>query len=181
MQCVILIGFLALLVFIIVRPMAAVSKVKAGIAAKAYVNTGSYGTPVWAAADCVADAQPAFPWDFGDASSRATRAKLYGKTQIDLSCQLVCRADDADATYQDFVDAAFDDETALDMLILDGAITDEGARGVRAHYLFSLSSQPQGRGDLVYSTFDIKPSYSTEGAPKSVVMGAASAPTFTAI
>jgi hypothetical protein len=156
--------------------MAAASGVKAGIAAKAYRNTGTYGSPTWAAANIVRDAQPAFPWDLVDASSRATRAKLYGKAQVDLAVQLVCRADDADAAYQAFVDAAFSPTTLIDMLILDGALTLEGARGVRAHFLFSISGQPQGAGDLVYTTFDLKPGVDPAGnVPASITVGASSA------
>jgi len=153
---------------------------KAGIAARAYRNTGTYGSPTWTAANNVRDAQPTFPWDMVDASSRATRAQLYGKAQIDIGFQLVCRADDTDTAYGLFVDAAFSPTTVMDMLILDGPITAEGARGVRAHFLFSMPSQPQGAGDLVYSTFDLKPGVSTEGVPSSVVMGATSTPSFTA-
>lgn len=159
--------------------MAAVAGVKAGIAARAYRNTGSYASPTWTAADLVRDATPAFPWDMVDASARSTRAKLYGKTQIDLSVQIVVRADDADTAYQAFVDAAFSPTTLIDMMILDGPVTAEGARGVRAHFNFSLSGQPQGAGDLIYATFELKPGYSTDGVPKSVVMGASSSTTFT--
>lgn len=160
--------------------MAGTAGVKAGIAAKAYRNTGTYGSPTWTAADLIRDVQPAFPWDMVDASARSTRAKLFGKTQIDLSIQLVVRADDLDVAYQAFVTAAFSPTSNIDMLILDGPITAEGARGVRANFIFSISGQPQGAGDIVYSTFDIKPTYSTDGVPSSVVMGSASAPTFTA-
>lgn len=159
--------------------MAATSAIKPGIAAGAYRNTGSYGTPTWTESTLIRDVQPAFSWDMVDASSRATRAKLYGKTQVDLAIQLVVRADDADTAYQAFVDASFSSTTSIDMMILDGDIATEGARGVRAHWLFSLSGQPQGAGDIVYSTFDIKPTFSSDGVPKSVTMGASSAPTFT--
>lgn len=173
--------FAALVIWLIVFGCrTATSAVKAGIACKAYRNTGTYGSPTWTAADIVRDAQPAFPWDLVDASARATRAKLYGKTQIDLGFQLVCRADDADTAYGLFVDASFSPTTVIDMMLLDGPISTEGVRGVRAHWLFNLTGQPQGAGDNVYSTFDIKPGYSTEGYPKSVVMGASSTPTFTA-
>jgi hypothetical protein len=170
-------AFLALIIIIICQ-RAASSAVKPGIQAKVYRNTGSYGTPTWTVANLVRDAQPAFPWDMVDASARATRAKLSGKTQIDLSVQIVCRADDADTAYQAFVDAAFSPTTVVDMMILDGPISTEGVRGVRAHWLFSLSGQPQGAGDNVYSTFDLKPGFSSDGVPASVTMGASSTPSF---
>jgi hypothetical protein len=172
--------FVALAVLIILCPRVATGGVKPGIAAVGYRNTGTYGSPTWAAASIIRDATPAFPWDMVDASSRATRAKLYGKSQVDLGIQLVCRADDADTAYQAFVDAAFSATAIIDMLILDGPITREGARGVRAHWLFSLTGQPQGAGDMVYSTFDLKPGVDPSGnVPASVSMGASSTPAFT--
>jgi len=173
--------FVAFVVLIICLPVAT-SGVKTGIGGRAYRNTGTYGTPVWTAANIVRDATVTPPWDYGDASARFTRAKQYGKTQMDLGIQLVCRADDADAGYGAFVDAAVSPTTLLDMLILDGAITTEGCRGFRAHWLFSISGQPQAAGDVIYSTFDLKPGVDPGGnVPQSVVMGAASAPTFTPI
>lgn len=176
-----LIAFLLVtfIVLIITLPVAA-SATKPGIACVAYRNTGTYGSPTWSAATNIRDVQPAFPWDLVDASSRATRAKLYGKTQIDVGFQAVVRADDADSAYGAFVDAAFSPTTVIDMMILDGPIATEGVRGIRAHFLFSLSGQPQGAGDMVYSTFDLKPGFSTAGVPSSVVMGASSTPAFTA-
>lgn len=165
--------FVALVFLIICR--AAQAGTKAGIAARVYRNTGTYGSPTWTATNCVRDAQPAFPWDLVDASKRATRAKLYGKTQIDLSVQLVCKADDADTGYGALVDLAVSPTAVLDMLVLDGPLTAEGARGVRAHWLGSLSSQPQGAGDNVYTTIDLKPADSSEGVPSAITVGAASA------
>lgn len=164
---------LALVILIVCR--AAAPGVKAGIAARVYRNTGTYGSPTWAAVNCVRDAQPSSPWDMGDASSRATRAKLYGKTQIDLQVQLVCRADDADVGYGILVDLAVSPTGVLDMLILDGPLTAEGARGYRAHWLASLSGQPQGAGDLVFTTFDLKPGFSSDGVPSAIAVGASSA------
>lgn len=180
METFVLSLFVACVLVIIVLGTGPVSAVKAGIAARVYVNSGTYESPTWVAANLVRDAQPSLPWDFADASSRQTRAKLYGKTQVDLAVQLVCRADDADTIFQEFVDAAVSPTEVLDMLILDGPLTAEGARGFRAHWLFSLSGAPQGAGDNIYNTFDLKPGYSSEGVPQAVVMGASSTPTFAA-
>lgn len=161
--------------------MAAASFTKAGIAGVTYRNTGSYGSPSWTAQDFVRDVSPATPWDMVDASIRASRAKLFGKTQIDISGQLVMKADNANAGYQAFFDASQSPTAVLDLLILDGAIADEGAMGVRAEFNISFASQSQGAGDVIYTTFDYKPAYTTNGYPKSVKMGAASTPTFTAL
>ncbi len=162
--------------------MAATSIVKAGIAAGVYKNTGTYGSPTWTLQTLIKDVSPSFPWDMVDASVRGTRAKLYAKTQIDLAFQIVMRADDADTIYGAWVDAAFSPTTKFDLLILDGLIAVEGARGIRAEFVVGMSQQTQAIGDIVFSTFDIKPAPGTvlTNYPSSVVMGASSTPTFTA-
>lgn len=160
--------------------MAAAAGPKVGIKGFVGRDTGTYAAPTWSEMTLVRDVTPAFPWDFGDASSRASRAKLYAKTQVDLGIQLVMRADDVDTDYQAMVTAAMSSSAVVDLLILDGDIADEGAVGVRAEFLVSIGGQSQGAGDVVYTTFDLKAAPTANGVPKSVVMGASSAPTFTA-
>ena len=67
------------------------------------------------------------------------------------------------------------------MLFLDAAITVEGARGFRAHWNVNLTGQPQEIDGSIYDSFDLKPGWSSDGYPKTVVMGASSTPTFTAL
>lgn len=160
--------------------MAGSAGVKTGINSGAYRNAGTYGTPTWTEATSVRDVTPSFAWDMVDASARATKAKLYAKTQVDLGAQLVVRADDLAADYQALFDAAVSQTAVVDYLILDGDITAEACRGMRAEFVVSISGQTQGAGDVIYTTFDLKPTYTTNGVPKWVTMGAASAPSFTA-
>lgn len=158
--------------------MAATSAIKPAIGAGAYRNTGTYGSPTWTEMTLVRDAVNNMPWDFGDASVRATRAKLYGKTQVDLAAQLTMRADDADTAYVAMFAAAMSPTSVVDLLILDGDIATEGAMGCRAEFLVSFQ-QNQSIGEIVYTVFDLKPTYTSNGVPKSVIMGAASSPSFT--
>lgn len=160
--------------------MAATSAVKTGIAARAYRNTGTYGSPTWTALNLIKDARSPKPWDMVEAGSRETRAKLVAKTRIDLSPQLVVRADDADAGYAALVAAAISPTTLVDMMILDGPVTTEGVRGVRAEWHVSQTEQPQEADGVIYDTFDLKPGWSSNGYPSSVAVGTASACTFTA-
>jgi len=160
--------------------MAATSAVKTGIACGAYRNTGNYGTPTWVEMTFVKDGKNNIPWDLVEASIRATRAKLYAKTQVDLKPQLTMRADDADTAYVAMFAAAVSATALLDLMILDGDIATEGAMGLRAEWNVSFTDQGQGSGDVVYTTFDLAPGWTSNGYPKSVIMGAASAPAFTA-
>lgn len=159
--------------------MAASSAIKPGINSAAYRNTGSYGTPTWTEGTLVRDATVNAAWNLADASSRASRAVLEAKTQVPLKIQIVVRADDADAFYVALWAAAMSPTSLVDLMVLDGDIATEGAMGFRAEWNVVLSSQPQGAGDVVYTTFDLSPGWSSNGVPKSVIMGAASSPSFT--
>ena len=161
--------------------MAATSAVKPGIGGRVYRNTATYGSPTWTAQQSVKDCTPSIPWDMQEAGSRETRAKLYAKTRADLGVQLVMRADDAATDFNAFADAAVSPTAVLDLLILDGLISVEGVRGFRAEWNVSLSGQPQEIDGVIYDTFDLKPAWSSNGYPRTVVMGAASAPTFTTL
>ncbi len=162
--------------------MAAAYGIKIGAKAVAYRNTGTYGTPTWTAITNVRDASVAYPWDLVDASIRATRVKLYAPTQIDFAVSLTVRCDDLDAGYQALL-AAAQEGTTIDMLIMDGLISVEGSAGVRAHFHATLTGQPQGIGDVLYATFDLKPGFGLDGSaapavPKYAVAGASSAVTY---
>lgn len=160
--------------------MAAVAGVKVGIEGAVYRNTGTYGSPTWTEVTLVRDVDPKFPWDMGDASSRETRAKLYAKTMIDIAVSLTVRADDANTGYQALFDAAMSPTTVLDMLVLDGPLTAEGSMGVRSHFNASETGQSQGASDVIYTTFELKPGWSSEGYPSKIEVGSASALTATA-
>lgn len=160
--------------------MSAASAVKLGINADVLRNSATYGTPTWAELTLVRGVTPAFPWDMVDAAIRGTPVKLYAKSQLDIQLQLDVRADDADAGYQALWDAAMDQDSVVDLLVLDGPITTEGSMGVRGEFVVNFAGQSQGPGDVVYTQFDLKPAWSSNGYPKKVEMGASSAPTFTA-
>lgn len=161
--------------------MAEATAYKSGIGCGLYRNTGTYGTPTWTIQSLVQSVTLNCPWDFSDANSRASAVKLYGKSLVDIAVQVTFRADDADAGWQAFIDAHWSRTTVLDLLILNGLISVEGVMGVRGEFLCSLASEPQDIGGSIISTFDLKPTFSSNGYPKSVVMGASSTPTFSAI
>lgn len=161
--------------------MAASPGPKVGINGAVLRNSGSYGTPTLAEIELIRDVTPAFPWDMGDASTRTSRAKLYAKTQVDFQIQVVCRMDDSDTGFQLLYDAAMSPTTVLDLHVLDGPVTEEGAAGVRFHALVSLTGESQGVGDVQYATFELKPGYSSDGVPKVVDVGASSVLAYTAV
>lgn len=161
--------------------MAAASAVKPGAAARGYRNTGTYGSPTWTAVNLIKDVTFALPWDMVEAGARETRSKLYMKARVDPMITVVARADDADTGFNALADAACSPTSKPDMMFLDAAITVEGARGIRAQWNVSLTGQPQEIDGSVYDTFELKPAWSSDGYPSTVVMGATSTPTFTAL
>jgi hypothetical protein len=172
----------ALLVLFLVCQMAAASTAaKVGVRAKAYRNTGTYGSPTWAAMGLVKDATPSMPWDWVESGARETNAKLYAKARADLGVSFTMRADDADTAYNAIADAAMSQTAVVDILFLNAAITVEGCRGFRSEWLINLTGEPQEIDGSIYDSFDAKPTWTSNGFPKTVVMGASSTPTLTAI
>lgn len=156
--------------------MSATAGPRAGIDGAVYRNTGSAGSPTWVEIEKVKDVIPGMAWDMVEAGSRETVAKLYEKTRIDLGAQLVARADAADAGYQALYDAALSKTAQLDLLVLDGPITEEGASGFRAMWKVNVSGGPtQGIDELQYTTFDLKGSWHATIKPRTVDVGASSA------
>jgi hypothetical protein len=158
--------------------MPAVSAIKPAIKAKFYRNTGNYGTPVWVAIDYIRDANVGKGWDFTDASIRGTRVKLYAPTQVDFALTATARCDDLDAGYL-ALDALTVNGATADFLVLDGALTVEGTRGVRADFHVSDAGQDQSIGNVLYKQFELKPGVSAN-FPMAIVVGASSAITMTA-
>lgn len=173
--------FLAFTVWIIISmPHAAVSAVKHGVSARIYRNTGTYGTPVWTAVNLVKDVTGGTPWNKTEAGARETTAMLFARTRINLTRSVTIRADDLDAGYQAFLTSSQDKTSVIDMMILDGLISTEGAHGHRAHYGCSNTDNPQEIDGVIYDVFEVSPEWHSSGYPSKVVMGASSTPTFTA-
>lgn len=162
--------------------MAAVSAPMPGIIAGGYRNTGSTGTPTWTEMTSVLGGDIGDGWEFGDSSKRATRGKLFTKTQIDLTSTLNVLADPAAADYVALYAASQSPTAFLDLMLLNGKVTIEGAIGIRAGFQLKRSEN-QDAGGIIYNQFECKPHMSgaTPVTPSTVVMGASSAPAFTTL
>ena len=159
--------------------MAATQQNLPGAIAGAYQNTGSYATPTWTEMTSVKGGTVGNVWGFGDSSKRATRAMLFDKTQVDLSSTLIVQADPAATDYVALYTAAHSPTSVMDLLLLNGKISVEGAIGIRSEFRVSLQAENQDMGVIIADTFDLKPTDSSNGVPGTVVMGAAGAPTIT--
>lgn len=153
---------------------------KRGIKCKLYVNTGTYASPTWTAVATVSDAVSNAQWGEADASARDTPVKQFDISQMDLSVSGKARVPDAVDTAFDALAAAFLDGSAKDILVLNGASTENGATGYRYHAKVFNWSEDQAMGNVVYKDFLLKPTPSSEGLPKSCTV-TSGAPVFTAI
>lgn len=170
-----------LVVIIICRPVAS-SANKPGVAAGLYRNTGTYGSPSWTAQTFVHSVRPSMPWGKVEAGARYTRANVYMKARADLTIEVMMKADAADAGYQAFRAAAVSPTTVVDCLVLDGLITIEGACGWRGEFLVNLTGAPQEIDGSIYDTFELFPTWTSNAVgPSTVIMGASSTPTLTAL
>lgn len=163
--------------------MAATSAPMPGAIAGAYRNTGSEGSPTWVDMTSVAGTTGfGDDWEFGDASKRASRAKLYEKTQVELGGTLRVLADPAAADYAALIAASASPTAVMDLMVLNGKVTVEGACGVRAGYKIKRLGNQEMNG-VIYDEFECKPHMSGANpvTPRTVVMGASSSPTFTTV
>lgn len=136
-----------------------------------YLNTGTYGTPVWTEQVLVKDVKFGSPWTFAKAQDRSTPIDLYVKAKVDIPIQVVMRADPGAAEYASWVDCHWDRSGFFDALCLNGKATQIGASGVRGPYLVSMGDEPQEIEGVVYDTFDLKPTKDTLGnVPKSALV-----------
>lgn len=154
--------------------MAAVSAMKPGIGGRRYRNTGTYAGPTWVHQALDKDVTSSLPWDYVEAGSRETRAKLYMKARADLQVSVVARADDLDAGMVSIYAAAMSPTVVQDCLVLNGLISVEGVQGFRAEFLVSLTGEPQEADGSIYDTFELKPTWTLNGYPKTILTGAGS-------
>ncbi len=91
------------------------------------------------------------------------------------------RADDSDSGWEAFEAAHWSRTSVLDLMILNGLISVEGVRGTRAEFRVSLDTEPQEIEGAIISTYTLRPTLTSNGYPKSVIMGASSVPAFSSI
>lgn len=146
---------------------------KLGVLGKLYYNTGTYGSPTWTEITLVSDLNLKIEIDKLEASSRASRGKLYLPGMIDLGVTFKVRKDRSNAPVAALLNA-FAAITLLDFLVLDGDKSTNGNEGWRFEsYIFS-ANEDQSLNSVLYPELIIVPAPSSNGNPaKAVVSGGA--------
>jgi hypothetical protein len=104
---------------------------KLGIEMKLYRNTGSTESPTWAELTNVKDVNVDFSKGEADVTTRASAGwKSYRGTLKEFSADFQMVYDPADTSFA-AIEAAFMDNTALDLAFADGPIATSGTRYIR--------------------------------------------------
>lgn len=174
-----LFAFICLIAFLIVICRTADAGPKLAIKANFMLNTGSFGSPTWSNVTLVGDASVPFEWTEGDGSTRGSRLEMSVKTMLKVGFQAKVRTDDTDANFQTIWNAAQND-TILNVLILDGPLTVAGPRGYWLDTQVFSNSQDQALKGVLFNEFNFKPT-PTANQQAYVTVGATSTLTSTAI
>lgn len=138
-----------------------------GVNAKAYRNTGSYGSPTRTEISSIRDLMEDVKFAEAEANSRATIVDLTVATVLGLSWTGDVKNDGSSnwtALYLAFLTRA-----AVDMWFLNGPDTTNGVTGYRAMVQVFDMSASQGRGETIYNKFLFKPT-EDDNLPKRVLV-----------
>lgn len=140
-----------------------------GIECKLYRNTGTFGSPTWSEIPIAREVRVTKEKTEIDATTRGSGG--YSRTTgglkaITLEFDVVC---DRGNTHLAAIDDAWFDDTVIEFLALDGATTDDGARGIRAECEVLNISEPQPLDDAVVRTVTVKTAPTANAPSKFVV------------
>ncbi len=152
---------------------------KLGLKCSLLLNTASFASPTWAAVTCISDFAMNAKWDAGEASTRASRMKLWLKTMLDLGFSGKLRASDTGDTSYTTIAAALLTDATVDILVLNGTQTQTGSWGFRAACQVHSANEDQGLGAVVFDDVEFRPAPNADGNHSSALV-TAGAPVFTA-
>ena len=129
-----------------------------GIRSNLWINSGTENTPAWNLLDLISDCNVNAPWDEGDASSRQSRVKMSEPTMLGLEITGKVRVKNSElnAAYL-LMMAANRDDSPIDVLVLNGQMTENGVDGFRAYMKVFNWGEDQSLGVVLYKDFTLKP------------------------
>lgn len=151
---------------------------KKGIECVAYVNTNTYDTPTWVAADCIRDFKQGLSSNTQDAGTRKSRINKKVPTTKDLSWTGSFQEDGSTAAAQLY--DSFINDTPVDMLILDGPNNEDGTKGIRSTCIVTKFDTDQGREALLYPEIEIFPTEDPGNHEPMLVAVSGGVPVYTA-
>lgn len=139
-----------------------------GILSKLYVNGGTWDVPVLNELITISDCNVDGSWEEGEASARASRIGADEPTILRLEITGKVRVADALGVlaYNAMYNAYFKD-LPIDVLVLNGARTENGASGYRALFKIFTWSEDQSLGAVLFKDFSMKPCIPAEISPST--------------
>lgn len=131
-----------------------------GMDAKLYRNTGSFGTPVWVEIKNVKDVTLNLEKGEADVTTRANggwRATVGTLKEASIEFQMVWDTDDANFTA---IQQAFFGNTAIELAVMDGAMTDADSEGLRASFEVFNFTRNEALEEAIMVDVSVKPTYS---------------------
>lgn len=152
---------------------------KLGIRAKLYYRSGgNFASPTWTEISKFRDVTVNATWDTVDAPDRASRVKSMAKTLLDIGVTGSMKMADADATVNAVIDALLSPTSNMDVMVLNGSESTNGARGFRYESVVTSASEDQGIGNAIYADVTFMPDAFSANKFQSVLVTAGS-PAFT--
>ncbi len=163
-------------------------KTRLGVLCTFSINTNwnqaaatGFDAPTWSTVGVIEDLMLDEDWLSGQGGDRAQGMEASAKTRA--KCEITGRAreDETDANYQRLL-AAFRSRTAeIDVMVLDGARTSNGAVGVRGLFQLHRFAQKQGPDDVLYRDMILRPAIISPGSatPFQSVLVTTGVPVFT--
>lgn len=139
-----------------------------GIQCKTYRNTATWDTPTWGEVSILNDFMVDPQWDRAEALTRESRVKRGVSTMVGMQFTGKILVRRSDAHYLAFL-AAFQAQTPLDLLILDGKNNVAGSEGVRLLFDVIKFTDDQGPSNLRYRDFTIDPALSVNVPQLAIV------------
>lgn len=146
--------------------------VRVGVFCKLYINSGSYGSPVWEEVDLISDLADNAAWERGDSSARRSRVRTMEPTMLGLELTGSVRTDYTDDRYNDLRDAFLTNGT-LDILVLTGDIGVNGSLGFRFDAKVFDFGSDQALANVLFNSFVMIPSASDNEPQAAISNGSA--------
>jgi len=129
---------------------------KRGIDAKAYVNTGSWGTPTWVELTTARDVVLDLSVDEDEITDRGSDFKKFLPTLVAAEVTLDVAWDKTDTVLEDIRDA-WAARGVVEMAFMDEAIATSGAQGLHAEMSVFGKRKRENRGEAQVLELTLKP------------------------
>jgi predicted secreted protein len=133
--------------------------------AKLYRNTGTYASPTWDLIGNVKDLTLSLEKDETDVTTRASGGwKEFVDGMKDATVEFGMLWDTGDADFDAF-QGAFINNTAVEVLVLDGLVATAGAEGLRATMMVKSFTRNENLGEALMVDVSLRPVKNANSAP----------------